>query len=85
MKHTKIANNLTKIDASPNGIFFMSYSTPIAMIKGHDEWMSTSDYSATTRRHKKKLMGKYITPSAQPMLAEVMGKLCEDAGIDCDY
>lgn len=80
-----IRKNLTKIDASPNGIFFLSYTTPIAYIIGREEFVNSSTYSPTTTRHSNELLGEHVVRGAAPMDAETMGQLCKDAGISCDW
>jgi hypothetical protein len=85
MRITKIVNNLEKVDMQPNGIFFLSYGTVIAYIKGRTEKVTKASYSVTTTKHKNKLLGKELRPNAEVVDAEELGNLAKEAGLDCDY
>lgn len=77
--------NLKKVDMSPNGIFFMSYDTPVAYIRGRTELVTEAVYSAATTRHLNFLQGRFLKPSAEKVNAQVLGALAKEAGIRCDY
>lgn len=85
MNITKIKSNLTKIDATPNGIFYLSYNTPIVYVKGHKVLENRERYSVSSTSHLRHLRDKDVLLFAELADAEVLGKLAIKAGIQCDW
>ena len=79
----KIKSNLTRIDAAPNGIFFMSYNTPIAFIYGVHEFVTSTSYSSTTTAHVNHLLGDHIVQNATRVDERFLVQKCKEAGINC--
>lgn len=79
MIEERIKSNLYKVDASPKGIFFLSYTTPIAFTQGHKELVTGKYFSPTTQRHVHYLEKEDFINSPETVSQEEIEKLWDSA------
>jgi hypothetical protein len=85
MKLKQIKPNLLRVDAPPNGIFYMSFNTPIVYIKGLKVLENRERYSSTSTRHLSLLRKQGLLDIAELVDASIIAELAKKAGIVCHW